>query len=450
MYVVQLIFRLVPFGQDQLKLFYHRLIRIFAWMNVYFMFNVRKKVNNRNLLDFSKPSILIANHQSFIDLLMMISLHPKLVIMTNDWVYNSRIFGAQIKYLGYFAGSHGVEKNIEAIKSWVEKGYSVLIFPEGTRSASDAIGRFHKGAFFLSQELKLDIVPVILHGFNDTMRKHDFILLNGKLSITVLPRIAFNDAKYGLTYKERTKNIATYFKAAYKDYLLEHADSVYQQNKVISNYIYKSPFIEWYVKIKWIFERKNFDFYHSLIPVQGKVFDLGCGYGYLSYFLYYRSKKRTIIGIDYDEDKIEIAENCYAKNDQINFESADLRDVIIENADAIFLNDVLHYFPASEQEPILKKCSDGLSPNGVLIIRDGVIDLQNRHKKTELTERYSTQIIGFNKTKNKICFFSKEFILNFAKDNGLTCEIKEQSASTSNILFILKHESNPDQRRTNL
>jgi 1-acyl-sn-glycerol-3-phosphate acyltransferase len=444
MYPLQLIFRLIPFGQNRLKLFYHKVIRIFAWMNVYFILNVRKKVINRHLLDFNKPAILIANHQSFIDLLMMISLNPKLIIMTNDWVYNSRIFGAQIKYLGYIAGSHGVENNLEAIKPWVEQGYSVLIFPEGTRSETDTIGRFHKGAFFLSQELKLDIVPVILQGFNDTMRKHDFILLNGNLRVTVLPRIAHDDLNYGTTYKERTKNIAHYFKTEYNRLLLENADSAYQQNKVISNYIYKSPFIEWYVKIKWIFERKNFDFYHTLIPTKGKIFDLGCGYGYLSYYLYFRSNARTIFGIDYDEDKIEIAENCYAKNEQIHFQPADLRNVDIVDADAIFLNDVLHYFPEAEQEPFLKKCVNGLNPKGILIIRDGVVDLHSRHKKTELTEKYSTQIIGFNKTKNQICFFSKEFILNFAKDNGLTCEIKEQSSSTSNILFILKHEPNRD------
>ena len=442
MYLVQLVFRIIPFGQQRLKLFYHKLMRIFAWMNVYFMFNIRKKIYHRNLLNFHKPSIIIANHQSFIDILMMMSMHPKLIIMTNDWVYNSRIFGAQIKYMGFFAGSHGIESNLETIKPWVDQGYSILIFPEGTRSESGAIGRFHKGAFLLAQELNLDITPVILHGFNDTVRKHDFILLNGKLSVKVLPRIAPDDLIYGITYKERTKNSASYFKTEYKKFVLEQADSKYQRLKVISNYIYKSPFIEWYVKIKYMFERKNFDFYHALIPVKGKIFDLGCGYGYLSYFLHFRSKEREIVGVDYDEDKIEIAENCYSKNEHIQFMAADLREIEINNADAIFLNDVLHYFPAEEQEAMLKKCVDGLSPGGVLIVRDGVTDLQNRHKKTELTEKYSTQLLRFNKTKNKISFFTKEFMLSFAKDNRLSCEIKEQSSSTSNILFILKHEPN--------
>ena len=416
------------------------MLRLFAWKQMYFMFNTRKRFHNKQNFDFSKPSVIVCNHQSFIDVIMMMSIHPKLIIMTNDWVYNSPFFGAQIRYLGFFPGSNGVENNLEAIRPWVEDGYSVVIFPEGTRSKDKTIGRFHKGAFYLAEKLNLDITPVLLHGFNDTMRKKDFMLLNGLMNIAVLPRISKDDESWGTVYKERGKSISRYFKAEFRKFDLENSDNKYLRHKILSNYIFKSPFIEWYVKVKWIFERKNFDFYHSLIPIKGKVYDLGCGYGYLSYFLYFRSEERELIGIDYDEDKINIAENCYSKNDRVNFYAGDIRTIDFEMADAIFINDVLHYLPGEDHEKMLDKCLAHLNPDGSLIIRDGVTDLENRHKKTEKTEKYSTQIIGFNKTENNLCFFSKEFILNYAEKNGLDCEIKEQSQKTSNILFVLKRK----------
>ncbi|MCG8573251.1 MAG: MMPL family transporter [Flavobacteriales bacterium] len=440
LYPIQLIFRIIPFGQKRLKLIYHHMLRLFAWKQMYFMFNTRKRFHNKQNFDFSKPSVIVCNHQSFIDVIMMMSIHPKLIIMTNDWVYNSPFFGAQIRYLGFFPGSNGVENNLEAIRPWVEDGYSVVIFPEGTRSKDKTIGRFHKGAFYLAEKLNLDITPVLLHGFNDTMRKKDFMLLNGLMNIAVLPRISKDDESWGTVYKERGKSISRYFKAEFRKFDLENSDNKYLRHKILSNYIFKSPFIEWYVKVKWIFERKNFDFYHSLIPIKGKVYDLGCGYGYLSYFLYFRSEERELIGIDYDEDKINIAENCYSKNDRVNFYAGDIRTIDFEMADAIFINDVLHYLPGEDHEKMLDKCLAHLNPDGSLIIRDGVTDLENRHKKTEKTEKYSTQIIGFNKTENNLCFFSKEFILNYAEKNGLDCEIKEQSQKTSNILFVLKRK----------
>ncbi len=438
LYPIQIVFRLIPFGQKKLKLIYHHMIRIFAWLLVHSMVNVRKKFIGKEHLNFDEPSVIIANHQSFIDVIVMMSLHPKVLILTNDWVYNSPFFGAQIRYLGFLPGSQGVESNLEKLKPWVEEGYSIVVFPEGTRSRDKKIGRFHKGAFFLAKEFNLDITPIILHGYNDTMRKNDFVLLNGTLNTAVLPRISKDDLTYGESYKERCKGISTYFKAEFKKFDLEHSDSKYLQPKIISNYIYKSPFTEWYVKVKWMFERKNFDYYHSIIPVSGKVLDLGCGYGYLSYYLQNRANDREILGVDYDEDKIEIANNCYSKNDRINFVAKDIRKLEISNAAAVFLNDVVHYLPAEDHEPLLQKCLDGIEDGGVLIVRDGVTDLGDRHKKTELTEKYSTQIIGFNKVSNGLCFFSKEFIEKFARKNGLTCEIKEQSSKTSNILFIIK------------
>ncbi|WP_027419519.1 trifunctional MMPL family transporter/lysophospholipid acyltransferase/class I SAM-dependent methyltransferase [Crocinitomix catalasitica] len=435
---LQFVFRLIPFGQKKLKLLFHHLIRIFTWMLMKVMFNVRKRNYNTSDFDFSKPSVIIANHQSFIDIINLLSFHPKLVILTNDWVYNSVLFGSQIRYVNFLQGSAGVEENIAKLKPLIADGYSVIIFPEGTRSKDKKIGRFHKGAFYIAQELKLDITPVLLHGFNDTMRKNDFILLNGTLSTVVLPRISPDDPQFGEGYKQRGKNIAAYFKEEFKRFDLEHAGSKYLQPKIISNYIYRSPIIEWYVKVKWLFERKNFDLYNTIIPQSGNVFDLGCGYGYLSYYLMFRSDDRKVIGVDYDADKIEIANNSYSKNDQIDFIAADLRDLHPENASAIFLNDVLHYLPAEDHKSVLKNCLKGLNEGGVLIVRDGVKDLENRHKKTELTEKFSTKILKFNKTENQLSFFSKELIFNFAKENDLNCEIVEQSKSTSNILFILK------------
>lgn len=440
LFPLQLLFRILPFGQKRLKLFYHYLMRAFAWMQIHFMLNTQKRIVNRKHLDFSKPSVIVVNHQSAIDVIMVMSLHPKMVIMTNDWVYNSPFFGAQIRYLGFFPGSNGVEQNLEAVKPWVENGYSVVLFPEGTRAKNKKIGRFHKGAFYIAEKLKLDISPIILHGFNDTMKKGDLTLLNGKMSLVALPRIKSEDETWGTTYRERQKSISRYFKEEFRNYDIANTNHRYLQHKILSNYIYRSPFIEWYVKVKWWFERKNFDHYHQLIPNEGRVYDLGCGYGYLSYFLYFCSEDRQLIGMDYDEEKINIANNCYSKNDHLEFVSGDIRDLSIENASAIFINDVMHYLPAEDHEKMLHKCLNNLHPEGVLLIRDGVTDLNNRHKRTEQTEKYSTQIIGFNKTVNQLCFFSKAFILDFAEKNNLHCEVHEQSQKTSNILFVLKRK----------
>ena len=97
---------------------------------------------------FEKPAVVIANHQSFIDILVLLSICPKAVMVTNGWVWRSPVFGRIVRYLGFYHAADGYERLAPALAQKVAEGYSVIVFPEGTRSADGKIGRFHKGAFY--------------------------------------------------------------------------------------------------------------------------------------------------------------------------------------------------------------------------------------------------------------------------------------------------------------
>lgn len=94
---------------------------------------------------FEKPAVVIANHQSFIDILVLLSICPKAVMVTNGWVWRSPVFGRIVRYLGFYHAADGYERLAPALAQKVAEGYSVIVFPEGTRSADGKIGRFHKG-----------------------------------------------------------------------------------------------------------------------------------------------------------------------------------------------------------------------------------------------------------------------------------------------------------------
>ena len=80
----------------------------------------------------------------------------------------------------FYAISDGMESLTPKLKKNVEEGYSVLIFPEGTRSPDTHIQRFHKGAFYLARELEIDILPVIIHGSGSIMTKGEYFLKAGQ------------------------------------------------------------------------------------------------------------------------------------------------------------------------------------------------------------------------------------------------------------------------------
>ncbi|MCH4895684.1 hypothetical protein E0494_03090 [Marinilabiliaceae bacterium JC040] len=164
----------------------HKILYRFACFSVRNIPGVKYKLlGKKDTLDFSIPKIYIANHQCHFDLMCVLMLSPKIVIVTNDWVWNNSFYGKLVRTADFFPVSSGIANNLDKFKEYVEDGYSVLIFPEGTRSPKGDILRFHKGAFYLSEELNIPIVPLLIHGANEILPKNELILNEGIMRMYV-------------------------------------------------------------------------------------------------------------------------------------------------------------------------------------------------------------------------------------------------------------------------
>lgn len=138
---------------------------------------------------FEKPAIIIANHQSHLDLPIILSVHKKLIFLTNDWVWNNRFFGKVIQAAEFLPVTDGFEHLKENLKRLKDKGYSIVVFPEGSRSETCKISRFHQGAFALAEALDMDIVPMVIHGAGNFLPKKDFMLRKNPQTLKILPRV---------------------------------------------------------------------------------------------------------------------------------------------------------------------------------------------------------------------------------------------------------------------
>ena len=433
-----LFIKLNPFNKKNGKYLYHLILSKFTWSVLHIMTNVKKTYINPLNEDFSKPAVIISNHQSFLDILVSTSMNPKVILLTNQWVWRSPVFGGVVRLADYYPIAEGVEYGVDKLREKIEQGYSIVVYPEGTRSPEAKIKRFHKGAFYLAEQLGLDILPVVIHGTAYTMTKGDFLLKDGVITVKYLPRIKAEDQQWGKGYTERTKSISGLFRKEYERLRSEIETPAYFREQLHYNYIYKGPVLEWYLRIKISLE-KNYEQFHRLLPMQGRILDIGCGYGFMSYMLHFLSDKRHITGIDFDEDKIATANHCYQKTGSLNFICADIGHYTFSEHDAFIISDVLHYLQPDEQEALLEKCIRNLADNGMIIVRDGDTELEKRHKGTELTEFFSTKAIGFNKKSGKpLSFFSSTRIREIAGKYGATIEQMDNTHYTSNVIFVIK------------
>jgi 1-acyl-sn-glycerol-3-phosphate acyltransferase len=109
---------------------------------------------NKDPRFFSKSRVIISNHQSFIDILATSMLHPKIILLTNKWVWNSPVFGVVVKLADYYPVMEGVEESLGHLEKKAREGYSIMIFPEGTRSTDGKIRRFHSRGLLHCRKIK--------------------------------------------------------------------------------------------------------------------------------------------------------------------------------------------------------------------------------------------------------------------------------------------------------
>lgn len=437
---VALLLILLPVKRRKKKQLFSRImmymLRIFlkaAWI-------ARRENVNPGNETFEKPAVIIANHQSFVDILVMLSLAPKLVMVTNRWVWHSPVFGKIVQYADFVQTEDGYEKVLHHLRDKVAQGYSVVVFPEGTRSADCQVHRFHKGAFYLAEKLQLDILPVVLYGTGMIISKRQpFYVKRGVLCTRILPRILYTDASYGVTYQERSKAIAKTFRRAYQETcdIYSNPGNPYFYRQLVANYIYKGPVEEWYIRIKVRMEDK-YDFFNRIVPRRARITDIGCGLGPLSYMLAMLSGERTVLGIDYDADKIAVANHNFSRNERIRFVCANVADYDLPESDVFVMNDMLHYMDYLSQERLLETCIGKLLLGGMLIIRDGDAGGTAKHRVTRFTELLSTRLLEFNKRENDLCFPTHEQFARVAERFHLEIEQRANDRFTSNMIYILR------------
>jgi 1-acyl-sn-glycerol-3-phosphate acyltransferase len=341
---------------DSKKLFFHKSLAFSAGFVVQRLPNVKTSVINHRVEDFLKPSVIISNHQSHIDLMLIMMLSPRIVILTNEWVWNSPFYGNIIKYADFYPVVSGIEKSIEHLSRLIEKGYSIMIFPEGTRSEDCSINRFHRGAFYLAEQLNLDILPILIHGMGHVLPKTDFLMRKGSVTVEILDRITRENKSYGESYSQRAKNVRGMYRSSYQRLASEIETPGYYADKLFHNYVYKGASVSTRVRID-LRKNNNYSEIIKLVPDNGRVLVLGAGIGTFPLMLSMVKPSLTIDAVEADEDKLALAGNCasctgkisYIHDNPLNFE-------ILQTYDAVLLVDCLSTFENAEQQQIIWNC----------------------------------------------------------------------------------------------
>lgn len=199
----------------------HRVLHFMSdfLMNTHGIPGCKYTVANPSKEDFCTPSVIICNHQSHLDLMPLLSQSVKICVLTNDWAYNNPFYGYVIRNAEFLPNTESMDTLLPKLRSLVSRGYSIAIYPEGTRSLDCSIGRFHQGAFYIAKEMDLDIVPLVLYGTGKALPKHERRMLHkSPIHLAIDSRIKVSQLQeYGASLKEQASYMRKYYKRRYAE-----------------------------------------------------------------------------------------------------------------------------------------------------------------------------------------------------------------------------------------
>lgn len=143
--------------------------------------------------DPRRPYVAVANHESFVDILLICSVPMEMKWMSKSDFFKIPVLGWGMRLVGDIRLERGDRKSgvqaLQDCRDRLDKRVSVMIFPEGTRSASGELGEFRDGAFRVAIQAGVPILPMAVLGTRDALIKHDWRFGSSRAEVRLLDPI---------------------------------------------------------------------------------------------------------------------------------------------------------------------------------------------------------------------------------------------------------------------
>jgi 1-acyl-sn-glycerol-3-phosphate acyltransferase len=180
----------LPFDRRRVAL--HLYSSAWAAFYVYLCPLWRLRVRHRDRLPWRGPAVLVANHASLVDILVLFALFRPFKFVSKQEIFRVPVIGWNMRLNGYVPlvrGSGGsVRRMMELCDAHLAAGSPLMIFPEGRRTSDGALQPFKNGAFDLAVRHAVPVYPIVVHGTRRALPREGFVLREHvRARVEVLP-----------------------------------------------------------------------------------------------------------------------------------------------------------------------------------------------------------------------------------------------------------------------
>ncbi|MEY2974589.1 MAG: hypothetical protein RIR49_1009 [Actinomycetota bacterium] len=151
------------------------------------------RVSGEMPADRRRPWVVVANHESFVDMILISHLPIEMKWVAKSEFFRIPVVGQLLRLvrdIRLVRGSEGAGERVLAdAAERLSARVSVMLFPEGTRSATGELGDFKSGAFRIAIANGVPILPLAVHGTRSALVKHDWRFGVSSAEVRVLPPV---------------------------------------------------------------------------------------------------------------------------------------------------------------------------------------------------------------------------------------------------------------------
>lgn len=190
LFFVELFLTIILFPFDRQRKIIHA--QCFWWANAVVASNPfwHVEVNGLENIDKSKTYVIVANHQSLGDIVVLYHTHLQFKWVAKEILFKIPFIGWCMTLTKHIKLSRGnfssMKKVYQEASYWLKNNMSVAFFPEGTRSKTGNMDNFQNGAFKLAIKERKPILPLAIEGTKEAIPKGSWVFKTkvfGKLTV---------------------------------------------------------------------------------------------------------------------------------------------------------------------------------------------------------------------------------------------------------------------------
>jgi len=172
------------------------------WWSVWVLWaaGIKVRVHGLENSEHAGPRIFASNHVSWFDVPALAGVLPRYKFVAKAELFKVPIFGGAMRAVGMIEIQRDNRKAAfgayDVAAERIRQGNSVVVFPEGTRGHAYPLRPFKKGPFVLAIAAGVPIVPIIVHGTIESLRKGSFRVHPGTIDIHLLEPVTSTGVDY--------------------------------------------------------------------------------------------------------------------------------------------------------------------------------------------------------------------------------------------------------------